>query len=176
MSGDMREPFPAHPPPLTSRPEGLLSLLGLQTNGRYPQHLSYDKLDASIDLLRWYMEGQATFKTGTINSLSGSYVTDAGGNLTVPAGEHWLLLQFHVHRLTAVAADTGLWLARANSSGTTLVAMSDKVLALTGTRPMVRSTDQYGILLRPSVTLGVVQDNGAGLALDYTLRYCRLQT
>lgn len=171
---DMREPFPGHPPPITTRPEGLLSLLGLQTNGRYPQHLAYDKLDAGVDLLRWYLESVATFKTGSILVTGSAFVSDS--NLVVPAGEHWLVLQYHMESTAAAAAEQGVYLARANSSGGTIVALSDEVRRSTGT-VMVRA-DGPGqfYLARPSVQLGIKQTIGAALTYNYTLRYVRLQT
>lgn len=173
----LREPFPGYPPPLTTRPEGLLSMLGLQTNGRYPQHLAADNLTVNIDLLRWYCESVATFKTGNINTTgAGNFVTDA--NLTVPTGEHWLLLQFSVQGNALIAAGATLQLGRTNSSGGTYVPLGERTESEANSIVSANhSAWATGILLRPSVELGVFQYRGvAAIALSYTLRYVRLQT
>jgi len=172
---NMREPFPGNPPPITSRPEGLLSMLGLQTNGRYPQHLEMGNLGAEIDLLRWYLESQATFKTGTMNFVAGSFQTST--NLTVPAGEHWLVLQYNA-LCTSVSVDTKTgFLCRANSSAGTIVALGPKCDCVVNERYLLTQGDwALGYLARPSVQLGVYGLIGGTVSLDYTLRYVRLQT
>lgn len=173
----MREPFPGNPPPLTTRPEGLLDLLGLQQNGRYPQHLETNTLGVGLDLLRWYLESRATFKTGTINSTAG-FVTDGSGNLTIPNNEHWIVLQFNMQAQTAPAAAWRGWLARTNGSGGSLVSLSQTESTATGQRPHLRVNDTTGqfYLARPSVRLGLFVDVTAAATFDYTLRYVRLQT
>lgn len=176
MSRTLREPYPDHPPPLTTRPEGLLDLLGLQQNGRYPQHLETNMLGVGLDLLRWYLESRATFKTGTLASAAG-FVTD-NPNLIVPASEHWLVLQFNVQAQAAPAAAWRGWLARTNGSGGSLVSLSPTEATAAGQRPHLRVSDTTGqfYLARPSVRFGVFIDSAAAATLDYTLRYVRLQT
>lgn len=172
----LREPFPGFPPPLTTRPEGLLSLLGIQNNGRYPESLATAQLQPNIDLLRWYLETVATFKTGTL-ALAGAGTFTTSANLTVPAGEHWIVLQFNVVSAGLVAAGAELQVGRTNSSGGTYVALGDASDANPNsyTHANLATWGQHYIA-RPSVELGVFELNGPGHNVNYTLRYARLQT
>lgn len=173
----LREPFPGYPPPLTTQPEGLLDLLGLQTNGRYPQHLNSETLQPTIDLLRWYLEDKANFKTGQINytGTPPTFVGDA--NLTVPAGEAWIPLQFNVWSTAALATTVTHQLGRTNSSGGSFVALSDPTTWTTGqVAAYMMDPAHYGIYLRPSVQLGIMGLQGSTTQFNYTLRYVRLRT
>lgn len=177
MTSGMREPFPGYPPPLTARPEGLLDLLGLQTNGAYPQHLSYNSLDCGIDLLRWYLESRATFKTGNITTgAGGTFYTD-GTNLTVPAGQHWVLLNFSVVS-TASTGATGAKIvpARANSSGLTRVLLGQDSNATNSFLSASSDAGMLGYLLRPTVQVGLIDLKGDAVTYTYTLRYVPVNT
>lgn len=177
MTFGLREPFPGNPPPLTTRPEGLLSMLGLQTNGRYPQHLQMDWLAPVLDLGRWYQEAVATFKTGSFNSTgTGNFVTDS--NLTVPNGEHWLVLEGSFLGNAAIAGGATFMIGRTNSTGGSFVPLSDRCVTEANGHVSANTNQQaIGVLLRPSVRYGIHQLNGvAAIALTYCLRYVRLTT
>ncbi len=83
------------PPPLTSRPEGLLASLGIQSGGQYPQHLLPD-LQPSYELGAWYREYNQIFARTAIGA--GPY---SRGNLidlfTVPVGEVWIVNRIGVY-------------------------------------------------------------------------------
>ena len=79
-------------PPLTARPEGLLSLLGIQSGGRYPQTLS-PTLAPTFELSNWYSEYNGTFAGGVV---FGSLAAPALGGkvpttIEVPSGEIWIV-------------------------------------------------------------------------------------
>lgn len=75
------------PPPLGTRPEGLLALLGIQAGGRYPQHLGEDFVPVA-DLIQWYLEQEATYVSAQLTIASAASIQAIG---TVPATEQWLL-------------------------------------------------------------------------------------
>lgn len=83
------------PPPLTARPEGLLSSLGIQSGGRYPQHLAEDLVPV-YELGGWYREHQQQFSRVAIGA--GPY---SRGNIIdlfqVPAGEVWVVNRIGVY-------------------------------------------------------------------------------
>jgi len=74
-------------PPLTLRPEGILSLFGIQSGGRNPQHLAEDLVPV-VDLLGWYHQSRYEIIAGAQVSLSGT--GQQRGSLAVPAGQVWL--------------------------------------------------------------------------------------
>lgn len=175
----LKEPFPGFPPPLTTRPEGLLSMLGIQTNGRYPQHLEMETLSPGIDLLPWYLESKATIQSVEAHSMSAA---TPGGFLplfTVPQNEVWVLLAYTVQTVTIVTA-CGIQLARARANDSlSRLALSD-VQSLTATTfPLVYSGDWCRYLIfRPTVQIGYVYVNGGGAAgnvLNACLRVVRCQ-
>jgi len=109
----MREPFPGFPPPITTRPDGLLSLLGLQNNGKYPQHLDYNTLQCGLDLTRWYLEAEQDFPTFT--QLWGAAVGFTSF-FTVPDGEAWVLLGGSYQDPAVLAAARTDAIVRTNST------------------------------------------------------------
>jgi len=79
-------------PPLTARPEGLLSSLGIQSGGRYPQHLA-SELIPTYELGPWYREFNQQFTTVSIPATpyAISTATDYDCGIQVPAGELWIV-------------------------------------------------------------------------------------
>ena len=117
------------PPPLTTRPEGLLSSLGIQSGGQYPQHLLSD-LAPTYELGGWYREHQQIFARASLGA--GPY---SRGNLidlfTVPDGELWVVnrigayLRCTVTTGVAGTAHTISWqLLRTNSVNLTQLPIS----------------------------------------------------
>jgi hypothetical protein len=171
----LREPFPGFPPPLTTRPEGLLSMLGLQTNGSYPQHLAYDNLVPQIDLLNWYLESRAEVNTPenfAVNAAPGNFVTI----WQVPAQEVWVLLACTLRPVTIASACT-LQLARTRSNDNgSRIALSDPVAFSSTSFPLVPSRESVRyIVFRPSVQIGCqfVAGSGVGNTFDGCLRFVR---
>jgi len=172
----MREPFPGYPPPLTTRPEGLLDLLGLQNNGAYPQHLAYQQLVPTLDLLRWYLEAQADFINTTVTCNASGFHT--GTDLTVPNGEHWILLAATATGSGGATIQTVAF-ARTNSSGGSVLALGPSATQPAASTVLLARTDDVGPwLIRPSVQLGLFCQNAAGGSVIYTvtLRVARLKT
>lgn len=159
-----KEPFPGFPPPLTTRPEGLLSMLGLQSNGRYPQHLAMDWLQPTLDLLPWYLESRAS-----IESVSSLQTNVALGDVRhcyqVPTQEVWVLLNWTIQTTAVQQAQTvQLCRYRANDSLSRIAlspatAVGPTILPLIGTEAAVR-----GLVLRPTVQLGIQNVSGSGTA------------
>jgi hypothetical protein len=150
-------------------------MLGLQTNGSYPQHLSYDQLIPQLDLLPWYLQSRAE-----IQSLQGFALNVAPGafvNLyTVPAQEVWVLLAFSIQPVTiASACSVQLCRARANDDLSRLAL--GPVGAVTATSlPLVNTTEEArGYIFRPSVQIGVqfVSGTGVGNSWNSCLRFVR---
>lgn len=79
-------------PPLTARPEGLLDSLGIQSGGRYPQHLATD-LIPTYELGAWYREFTQLFTTVSIPATPYAIATatDYDAGIQVPAGELWIV-------------------------------------------------------------------------------------
>jgi hypothetical protein len=171
----LREPFPGFPPPLTTRPEGLLSMLGLQTNGSYPQHLAYENLSPTLDLLNWYLESRAEIQSlatfaqgGVIGAFQSLY--------TVPPQEVWILLAFTIQP-TNIAATTAIQLCRARSNDSlSRLALGPPEQVLVTRFPLVRSDEATRYLvIRPSVQIGyqnVEAPNGGNL-FNACLRFVR---
>jgi hypothetical protein len=170
----MREPFPGFPPPLTNRPDGLLSLLGIQNSGRYPQHLAVEALIPVLDLTRWYLESEQDFPTVT---------TVTGGALgfhnmiTVPEGETWVVLGGSLDYNGALAVARWDSIVRANSTGTAgWMQLSQPTRGVVGERPLV-SVDASGAgqLLRPLTQLGLWAGvAAAAVNVTLTMRVARL--
>lgn len=172
-STGMREPFPGFPPPLTTRPDGLLSLLGIQNNGRYPQHLAVDNLLPTLDLTRWYLESEQDFPTFT--QLWGAAL---GFTLfmTVPEGESWIVLGGTAEYQGAIAAARRDCIVRANSTGGGIVALGDFVDTPAGQRTMFNvNAGATGWLLRPLTQVGLYAGiAAAAINTTLTMRVARL--
>lgn len=174
----LRDPFPGFPPPLTTRPEGLLSMLGLQTNGRYPQHLAEANLVPQLDLLPWYLESRAEIQSQQgVSNLS--TLGQFHALYTVPAQEVWVLLQFTV-QVTAATQTRELQLCRTRSNDNlSQVKLSDPV-SITGTRwPLIGNDASVRyIIFRPTVQIGYKIISGAdgtngGHVYNSCLRFVR---
>lgn len=171
----LREPFPGFPPPLTTRPEGLLSMLGLQTNGRYPQHLADDYLQAHINLLPWYLQSRAE-----IQSRQGVAINVAPGAFLqlyqVPTQEVWILLDFTIQPVT-IASGCTLQLCRVRSNDDlSRLALSEPTAVTAASLPLIGNTAAAaGIIFRPTVQIGVqfVAGSGVGNSWNSCLRFVR---
>jgi hypothetical protein len=175
----LKEPFPGFPPPLTTRPEGLLSMLGIQTNGRYPQHLEMETLSPGIDLLNWYMESRAEITGPQDANMSTAVVGGFLPLLTVPTNQVWILLAATLAPSAIVTGCTvQLARARANDSRSRL-ALGAPVAMTPTSLPMAYSEDSVRYLVfRPSVQIGYVYvagGSGTGNTFDFTLRFVRCQ-
>lgn len=174
----MREPFPGFPPPLTTRPEGLLSMLGLQTNGRYPQHLAEDNLVPTLDLLMWYLESRAEIQSADNVALGNVSAGTFVNMFTVPAQEVWVLLAFTVAPSVGWPVSTAeIQCARARSNDSLSVIALGGPETVTATRlPLVRSdAGVRGLVFRPTVQIGVrvVSTTAANSFARATLRFVR---
>jgi hypothetical protein len=155
MSQGMREPFPGFPPPITTRPDGLLSLLGLQNSGKYPQHLAYDTLQCGVDLTRWYLESEQDFPT--LTQLWGGAIGFTNF-FTVPDGEAWVVLGGTYNYPAGLAAARTDVICRANSTAGagSYVALSNTVATPIGSAQMIGvDPGNHGWLLRPLTQIGM---------------------
>jgi len=151
----MREPFPGFPPPITARPDGLLSLLGLQNNGKYPQHLNYQSLDCSVDLTRWYLESEQQFPT--VTQLWGAAIGFTNF-MTVPEGESWIVLGGTYNYPTGLATARTDAIVRANSTAGagSYIGLSDAVLTPVASAQLINvDPGAHGWLLRPLTQIGM---------------------
>jgi len=151
----MREPFPGFPPPITTRPDGLLSLLGLQNNGKYPQHLNYQSLDCGLDLTRWYLESAQEFPT--VTKLWGAAIGFTEF-MTVPEGESWIVLGGSYQYGTGLGAARNDIITRAGSTAAagSMFAMSEPRLWPIGSAILQAvEPSAHGWLLRPLTQIGM---------------------
>lgn len=172
----LREPFPGFPPPLTTRPEGLLSMLGLQTNGSYPQHLAYDNLLPSLDLLNWYLESRAE-----IQSAAGVAQAGAIGGFNqlfqVPPQEVWVLLAYSIAPV-AIGTNTAIQPVRCRSNDDlSRLALGDPVTYTPGNQFALAYSREHvrHLVFRPTVQIGYVTTTGGiiGNSFNATLRFVR---
>lgn len=164
------------PPPITARPDGLLSLLGLQTQGKFPQHLAYDWLQPTMDLTRWYLEAEQDFPTFT--QLWGAAVGFTQF-FQVPQDEVWVLLGGSLSTPSALAAARKDGIVRGNSTAGagSFVPLVDPVRFEIGEAQMIGiPAENAGWLLRPLTTIGAWASIAA-TAVNATmiLRVVRLQ-
>lgn len=148
------------PPPLTSRPEGLLSSLGIQSGGRYPQHLAEDLVPV-YELGAWYREFNQLFTTVSIPATpyAISTATDYDCGIQVPAGEIWIVNRGTISMdfSAGAAAQSMYWTwGRTNSQDGTFLSFAPDQLAqiTTGAGVNYRFTAQITevpFLLRPTV-------------------------
>jgi len=168
-SGQADAPRSWPPPPLTARPEGLLSSLGIQSGGQYPQHLLAD-LVPTYELGAWYREYNGTFRTAT-GALTGQATGNAIDLFTVPDRELWLVRRVGLTlNTTGGAASTykvRYQVVRTNAANATILPMCEPatVTMYTGAFNAISvggfNSDEY--LLRPTVKLRLlVLDNDGG--------------
>lgn len=176
IGASIKEPFPGFPPPLTTRPEGLLSMLGLQTNGRYPQHFASDYLVPQLDLLPWYLESRAEIQTSFGVSTAALVVGGYQQLFAVPAQEVWILLAASIQPATIATAQT-LQLCRTRSNDfLSRIPLSDENAFSATSQPIIGSSEAVRFLVfRPTVTIGLqgVAGTGVGNTINATLRFVR---
>jgi len=157
------------PPPLTARPEGVLSSLGIQSGGQYPQHLLSD-LVPTYELGPWYREYNGTFQTATgpITGIATGVFTDL---FTVPERELWIVRRVGLTlTTTGGAAQTYKmrWqVVRTNAANATIIPMGEP--AVVTMYPSVFNAASVGgwssdeHLLRPTVKMRLLfMDNDGG--------------
>lgn len=112
------------PPPLTARPEGLLSSLGIQSGGEYPVTLNRD-LQPTYELGDWYREYNQTFRSGSVSIGNPMAVATVFDMFQVPDGEIWIVNRFMARvRTQAVNETFKLGFHRTNSSNLTLLPLA----------------------------------------------------
>lgn len=160
------------PPPLTARPEGLLSLLGLQQQGQYPQHLNSDWLTPSFNLADWYAESKAELITNsvTVNAVGWS------AGVAVPSGEYWLLRNVTFWRAGTVAGAEVYSIGVGYASGLSFVLNQPNAVAAGDYLGFTMDPAYSGMILRPSQYLGAwCQRFSAATTIQITVRAVRLQ-
>jgi hypothetical protein len=155
-------------------------MLGLQTNGSYPQHLKYDDLLPTLDLLPWYLESRAEIQSVIPAAISSLGAGAFQAIWTVPTQEVWVLLACTLQPTFPWAAgpsEIQICRARANDS-LSRIALSDPV-SITATRyPLCYSSPAVrGLVLRPTVQIGVqaVTATPAASFVNGCLRFVRCQ-
>jgi len=174
----LREPFPGYPPPLTTRPEGLLSSLGIQTNGKYPQHLATDALLPVYDLGLWYQESRAEIQMVSPPTFGGQVAGNFLSVQQVPPQEVWILLGVGMRITASTAVACTYRIARArNNDFRSLIPLSDLMTTSATNFPSVAMDPAWrGIVVRPSVHIGIYLESGApgaGATCDFTVRFVR---
>jgi hypothetical protein len=148
------------PPPLTSRPEGLLSSLGIQSGGMYPQHLE-NNLQGTYELGPWYREHNQVFRSGVAFNSGGAIAagTLVPTTIEVPSGEIWIVNRLGVHFECTIAAAVTLAFALVrtnNANGNQLlIDRVDATFSVGNMRVVSLGMGQLPILLRPTVRLQV---------------------
>lgn len=179
----MRNPYNT-PPPLTTQPEGLLWMLGIQNAGQYPQHLATDWLLPTLDLLPWYLQQRAEIVSNANPPLNSIDTGDFVPFFEVPQGEHWVFLDMSL-KLTVSTGSTGnkIWsLVRTRKNDYESMIGLDSRLNFDGTTSLPCITSgggARGLLLRPSVQVGLYVEDGGTSAMcrgKATLRVVRLKT
>lgn len=91
-----RDIEPVSAPRINSIPSGLLSLLGLQNGGRYPEWMP-NVLQPVLDLTDWYKSVDLEIAAPAANTVAatGNYEITAGG-FRVPTNELWWVAGYHV--------------------------------------------------------------------------------
>lgn len=166
------QPFGGVPPPLTARPEGLLSLLGLQQRGQYPQHLQTDWLMSSVDLLEWYAEGKCELIT---NSVTVNAVGWAAG-VAIPSGEYWYLRNVTFWRAGTVAGNEVYSIGVGTSSGLSYTLNQPYALTAGDYAGLTMDPQYAGTIVRPGQYIGAwCQRFSAATTLQITVKAIRLQ-
>lgn len=155
MARGGNDPAPASwgAPPLTARPEGLLSTLGIQSGGRYPQHLLSD-LQPVYELGPWYREYNGTFRSGTVDWQN----TQKGEEATlfqVPDGEIWIVNRLNVFWEKVVNNQMGAVVFRQNNAGGTRLVLAEAQSTNTAATTMhaYANPGVLPIILRPTVEM-----------------------
>jgi len=160
-------------PPLTSRPEGLLDLLGIQSGGRYPQTLS-PVLAPTFELGPWYSEYNQTFRTSNFdpNALGVGLYFDTG--LQVPDGELWIVNRVAIALSIIMAApqnEQAFQIVRTNNANTSVVPVCHPVKVSTN-NPATRYHAILGnefaspLIMRPTTKLRLYNNGPAAGAIS----------
>jgi len=172
-------------PPLTTRPEGLLSSLGIQSGGRYPQHLA-EELLPTYDLGQWYREYNQQFTIATQTpgaGLARGTFSDTG--IQVPDGEMWIVNRLNVYITIAFAAAaiSEFALVRTNNADATVICLDTATSnhpTSGGSFLFLNAAPVLPIILRPTVKLrvgyigsSVNQSTSAGYAFTTQVAYNR---
>jgi hypothetical protein len=152
----------------------MLSLLGLQTQGAFPQHLAYDWLLPTLDLTRWYLEAEQDYPTLT------AAVTTQGFTsfLTVPLEETWILLGGCVAPpVGGITNGRIITPVKTNSQGGGVMALGPEQTHIATSFRLTPFNDSVaGFLCRPGSQLGIWQT--AATAADnlvFVARVVKLQ-
>lgn len=177
------------PPPLTSRPEGLLASLGIQSGGQYPQHLLSD-LQPTYELGPWYREFNQQFITLAITGTPYAIntATDYDTGISVPDGEVWIVNRGTITLNVAAGATTKsiIWTwGRTNNANATFLAFAPATvspISNAGTPANLTSlVEAPPFLLRPTVKVRWRSINRTDATIDtlnsgvVTLAYTRCQ-
>lgn len=159
-------PGPFGPPPIGRLPTGLLTLLSLQSGGRYPQYL-LEALQPVIDVTNFYVENAATWVVGT----NGGTMAGSGLSViafTVPATERWLITDVQVE--VSLAAGITRWAAVLARSALSLTSPGPWIgapgIAVGPDRQSYSHRFERPVVLQPQETVGVysLAYAGAGVA------------
>ena len=131
----------------------MLSSLGIQSGGRYPQHLLSD-LQPTYELGPWYREYNGTFRSGSVDWLN----TQQGEEATlfeVPDGEIWIVNRFSAHWTKVVNNQMGAAFFRQNNAGGTRLVLAEANAASNSVWRMhaYANPGVLPIILRPTVQM-----------------------
>lgn len=171
----LKEPFPGFPPPLTTRPEGLLSMLGIQNSGRYPQHLQMDWLQPTLDLTTFYAESRAEIQSVQNFAIFSTLAGNFASFWQVPPGELWYLLALS-YQWTAVSTTApGSYTPCRTRSNDNLsrIALGPSYSPLANEFPLISMDfSARGIILRPTVQIGLHYGGGGLISGSPTVNGC----
>lgn len=152
------------PPPLTSRPEGLLDSLGIQSGGEYPKTLNAD-LQPVYELGPWYREYNQKFRSASSAPGLVAVTSTFDTGISVPDGEIWIVNRIGceiVCNRTASNSTAYFQLLRTNNANGTELTVSaptpietTNVVTAAGSRVYL-GLDYPPLLLRPTVKLRVM--------------------
>lgn len=172
-----KDPAPASwgPPPLTARPEGLLASLGIQSGGRYPQHLLPD-LQPTYELGPWYREYNGTFRSGNVAFATSPPVQGETVDLfTVPDGEIWILNRLAAKVTVPSGNRWAYYLQRVNAAGGTELVLCNATSLNWTSSPTAHTLPCYTngppIILRPTVTVQAVSQIASIAAGSITVNW-----
>jgi hypothetical protein len=137
-------------------PNGLLSMLQIKNDAKYPQALS-DELLPVLDLVDWYCQTNAEFVSQSTTPGAANNVVVTLASLTVPASELWFVNSY-IAQITAGAGGTVV-------DGRAIVfrqtaALNEAMEAGPAVNCAATLTDfsslspRYGVILRPGDSLG----------------------
>lgn len=169
--------MPLPPPPLGKLPLGLLGFLAIKNGGKYPQTLA-EWLQPTWDLERLYRATNATtiVEPATQNVAAVGFQGFSSGNLTVPAGEVWLIdeLTFITGNLGAGQALQFAPALNDPTTGATLLLGDWSLLGTTGDRLAARADHPIVALSGTFLGIQVSRITAGPIAFGGTCRYARM--